>query len=531
MPILPHNFPLLRRDGNGVHHPSMLTIGVGMSFGLAPMPPVLLADKRASAEAKLHCGTSHAADDLYKWADEIMAQLVARGDPIPKLTLAQSLDIPFESRWPGTASARRNTPRHRVIARFAREGLWEQIWSLNWDCIQESALENVGIKRDGVDAGLSWPTGFRTFITAAECPQMAEENRVKVVKPHGCVMALVTADAARRGGDQPRARQLAERFLITATERANLAPGAAGGGAQQFIFATLCVKLSSCPFVIAGWSVSEEYLLNYIEKNVQPLLAARPLAVDELSIIDIAFNHQGHTRLAGFYNKDEATAHVPVEPGGFTTDKLFLWIQALYAIGCLHRCASDADKPALGEIAAPINQPPDAPVFLTSWVDNFLPVWVRLCRKSNYEPISADNIDLESRDEHIPWNFVTVDRPDLAAAAALLALLHRSGHAGNWDYEMFPGALYRDNRLVIPLPGWHTAPPNDLRGLKALIDAIKQPGAGYIDRLGILPLPIGPAAAIPPDTKLILKELVARDLAMARFATGATIEEVDFGDL
>jgi hypothetical protein len=100
-----------------------------------------------------------------------MAQLEARGNPNPKLALAQSLDIPSEPRWLGGVATQRNTPRHRVIARFARERLWDQIWSLNWDCVQESAFENVGIKHNAPDANLPWPTTYNTFITAADCAQ------------------------------------------------------------------------------------------------------------------------------------------------------------------------------------------------------------------------------------------------------------------------------------------------------------------------------------------------------------------------
>jgi len=137
-------------------------LGAGMSIGRVPGPGWLLEEKRASAELKLGCNSIlpaiplPPAEHLYLWANDIMTQLTARHDPNPKLTLALSLDIPSDPRWLGCISTQRNSASHRVIARFAREGMWDQIWSLNWDCLQESAFENVGIRREGPDALLPW---------------------------------------------------------------------------------------------------------------------------------------------------------------------------------------------------------------------------------------------------------------------------------------------------------------------------------------------------------------------------------------
>lgn len=318
-------------------------LGAGMSWDLVPLPGKLLEEKRAKAESRLGftsalpVSPNPPAEDLYQWADDIRNELIARGDLNSKLTLAESLDIPNEDRWLGCISTQRNAPRHRVVARFARERLWDQIWSLNWDCVQESALENVGIKRQASDGGMPWPTVFNTFITAAECAQMGESNSIRVLKPHGCVMALVEAQKARDSGNAPRSRELSERFLITATELKSLDPAIANNPAQQFIFATLCTRLSSLPFVIAGWSASEQYLIDHIDMKVRPVLIDHnrqpPLAPDEFSVIDRQFNPNGHTTLAGFYGKNSASAHIDVGQPGFGTDEFFLWLQALYAVG------------------------------------------------------------------------------------------------------------------------------------------------------------------------------------------------------
>jgi hypothetical protein len=549
MPILPHNFPTLRRDGPGIHRPSVLILGAGMSYGLVPLPGPLLAEKRSSAEVALGCTSgiptdpNPPADHLYRWADDISKELTARGDQNPKLTLAQSLDIPNEQRWLGCISTQRNTPRHRVVARFAREGLWHQIWSLNWDCVQESALENVGIKRQAADSDLPWPIIFNTLVTADECPQMGQSNSIKIIKPHGCVMALVDAQQAEAIGNVGRAITLAERFLITATELSSLDPSVASAPVQQFISATLLTSLCSQPFVVAGWSASEKYLIDRINSGVRPVLQSRnrqpPLTVDELSIIDRTFNSEGHTTLASYYGKNAAAAHIDVGQPAFGTDELFLWLQALYAVGILRLRTPAIDRPALDELTAEIDQPPNHPPFIISWVDDFLPVWVRLCwriglvacENTNAEQVEIDDVALESRDEHIPWTLPNIRRPELTAASRILAALHRSGHGRNWSYDKFPGGLYSDFRLVIPIPIWVSAPPNDLRGLKPLVDAIKQHGAGYIERVALLFVGPDPTSVVLDDTKRVWKQLVARDLSMARCANADDIEDIRLEEL
>jgi hypothetical protein len=538
MPTLPHNFPSIRANGNGGFRPSLLTIGAGMSFGIVPLPPKLCEQKRAKAEAQLSLTTSLASTDfnLYRWADEILQQLVAQNDPNPKLRLAQSLDIPTDHCWKGCAATERNTPRHRVIARFAREGIWEQIWSLNWDWVQESGFENVGIKFNEPDAGLPWPTGFSTFITAAECAVMGVPYVVKMIKPHGCVRALVEAEVETRKGNYPQAVARANRFLITETELANLAPQP---GTQNFIFASLCIALASHPWVIAGWSVSETYLLNYIDQEVRPLLAQRQLVSDELSVIDIQFNAAGHTRLASVYRKTPADAHVPVG-AALTTDQLFLWIQALYALDCLRRFAN-AEVTIIDQIAGQLQQPPSPMPFVSGWVDSFLPVWVRLCWRCGVvdafnrlgQAVLPDNLLLESPGEHIPWHLPYMPRPELTAAARLLVALQNNGHGAVWDYEAFPGGLFRtsDNLLVIPLPAWEIGKINNLRGLKPLVDAICKHGAAPINRLAILPVAVQAGDTVSPAAKLQLKQFVAQYFPVIHFAQTSNIEDFELTDL
>ncbi len=514
-------------------------MGAGMSYGLAPLPPKLLEEKGATASVAVGCAPPVAGETLYTWADRAVAHLAATHDENPKLTLGRSLDLLTEPRWLGLGATERSAPRHRVVARFGREGLWEQIWSFNWDCVQESALENVGISRDGVDSRLPWPTGSRTFITAHECPQAAEENMVQIIKPHGCVRALIEAERERTAGNDPRALQLAARFLITQTELTALNTN--GDPTQVFIFATLCSRMSAHPLVTVGWSASENYLLDHIENNVRPQLAMRALGPDELSIIDVAF-HTGHPRLAQCYNKTAAQAHVPVGATGLTTDDLFLWVQTLYGLERLRLAvaARPADVQAIAAMEATLAAPPDNRHFSIEWVDNFLPVWVRLCWRCGLVPfydaqnqlLPVEEFNLERRDEHVPWNLYGCARPDLIAAAILAAALHRNGSSAAWDFGSFPGGLYRgsDSLLVVPLPAWRTGADNELRGLQPLINALQRSGAQPVERLGVLPLM---ADETPPGAGevAVLRESLAHRIGTAAFAQSDEIVVMNLAGL
>jgi hypothetical protein len=194
----------------------------------------------------------------------------------------------------------------------------------------------------------------------------------------------------------------------------------------------------------------------------------------------------------------------------------------------------------LDDLLAEIDQPPDNPPFGIDWADNFLPVWVRLCwkcdvvtcRNTNGQLVKPEDIPLENgRDEHIPWHLENIERPDLRAAARLLVGLRNSGRAREWDFNMFPGGLYRDNFLVIPLPAWKSGNLNVLRGLKALIDAIKQNGHGYLSQVAILLLTANPDEVVSADARRELKEALAHLLPSAHLAQSANIQEIELIDL
>jgi hypothetical protein len=538
MPILPHNFPTLRRT-NGDRRPSVLLIGAGMSFGLAPRPGPLLDLKRDSAERELGVVSNlprvvpAATDDLYKWADEVFSQLAAGPADNPKLRLAESLGISKDAHWAAPVHPANNTPRHRVIARFAREGMWKCIWSLNWDFYQESALINVGVGSDNKSVKRPpWPVVFSTFVTAAECPTHGVEGIVHIVKPHGCVMAIVEARKHADAGNIMRAKQLADRFLITQSE---LDQRNKDDGTEKFVFHSLCAACSSNPFVVAGWSASEQYILKRFEEEVRPALAERQvMAADELSIVDITLNAEGHTSLAQFYGKTGAQTHIPVEAAGLTTDQLMLWVQGLYALDRLVTWSNVTDKPQLEALTALIEQPPDVFPYVITLADAFLPAWVRLCWQldlvrcldtATNQPIRGDQIAIDSPNEHIPWQIDAIDRRDLQAASRILAAIERCGHADSWNFARHPGALYRDsdNVLVVLLPAWIPNVPNDLRGLRSLADAVRAGGSGFVRELWLIPVHWDAGQAVGDRVKQELKASLATSFRLPRFAADKII--------
>jgi len=164
MPELPHKFQTLRQepDGSGATRQCIVVVGAGFSHGLVPMAERLFVDRHQSVQDELGCTTSGAATDLYLWADEILQQLQQRnGNAPPKLQLAEALGIMTDLRWRGANRDGPVEPRHRIIARFARENRLNSIWSLNWDCLLENALGRVGLSRGVPRADLPWKRSSR----------------------------------------------------------------------------------------------------------------------------------------------------------------------------------------------------------------------------------------------------------------------------------------------------------------------------------------------------------------------------------
>lgn len=459
---------------------------------------------------------------LYDWAEQIYQRLLERQEPLPKLKIADALAILDNPAWLGKVDMplRGTWPRHRVVARFAREKRWHAIWSLNWDCLLEVGLESVGFDEVQPLTEQPWPTIYVTYVTPDDAQSSAHEDAVTVYKPHGCVKSLIKAEEEHNKGNRHAAKLLAGRFVITKKELSEL-EGKLRNSADRLFYCHLYSHLAEHPLLGVGWSVSEDYLIDLARKALETRIDRS--CPDELTIVDIEFNNNGHKQLAKYYDRDESTAHVKVSRNsdGLSTDKLFLWIQTLYALECLRK-HSKVNSYAIQAIYNRF-QKPVCEDFVISWVDNFLPAWVRLCWRAGLVPyikngkqIPRYSIRIEKPDEHIPWEIDGIPRPDLFTAAHLLARI--GVNAKGWNFNKFPGGLWKETKglLVIPLPAWGQR--SDLSGLRPLLRQLEQ-DVGYVRELSILPLHHDITAQITKDAIAILKIRVASLTRKIQFAS------------
>lgn len=524
MPPLPHQFSQLR---GGPRRPFLLT-GAGLSWGLVPVPSELLTKEMTSAEHLLGCKSTSinpaANNALYEWAEQMVEALTAAGRPNPKLELAEALGLTTAAKWNAKTGLplRGTTPRHRVIARLARERRWTSMWSFNWDAHIENAFEKVGFDRGDPTVMQPWTVAYRTVIETDDFIYLDQDNTFCILKPHGCVRSLIEAKEYLARGELLRSKQLADRLMITTTdleeERDN--------PTDKRFFVELKSRLTKSPMMVVGWSISEPYLAEVINDAIEGTLNRNK--VEELTIADLCFNKTGHKQAAACYalNEDQVFVQLEAKHDGFGTDALFLWIQAQYALDRISEHSSAAIKPIIDQFANALK--PDALNHpLLAFADNFLPAWVRLCWRANLVPCAGfqpHQLRLELQDFHVPWHLIGLVRSDLAAAGYLLSLL--IADASNWNFELFPGALWEEKtgRLVIPIPAWSAKP--DLRALVPTFTEIKQ-FKGFISSVFILPLKTEPGAPSPTvETMLFLKDTVASMMSVPKFATAANIGEL-----
>lgn len=487
----PHKFPSLTESPSQTK--PVLLIGAGMSSGIAPMPSQLAEELKApiqhELEVKLGCSSAKTNIDpknqesLYIWAGEMIADLTQNGkmaETDAKTKLADAIGITTDPRWRGRTKIplRGNTPRHRVVARLAREECWHALWSLNWDCILETALESVGMPlkpRTTTTRKQPWPEWHLTWTQPEELPPVDDSSTVIIIKPHGCARKLISGECVT--------------FKVTAEE---LEQGGMNQGEQV---AMLHKHFSAVPLLTCGWSASEKYLLNLFndlsQKNIIPANS-----LDPLSIVDIDQNNPNHIEVASSYGiTPPHPAQVKVDLENCTTDELFLWIQTRFGLNQLKAIQNPPDEKF--DYLLEVMTNPQCEHWLNSWFDNFLSIWVRLCFNSGITKffVKANDLDSEAiptdrRDEHIPWGFQFVSRPDLEIATQLLLKLAEDDIGAYWDTRRFPGGLWdpKSRHLIIPLPCLQQNYPPSLNALKSMMESHHWERIGDIMQIDILPM-------------------------------------------
>jgi hypothetical protein len=487
MPV-PHLFPsLLNPESNG----SVLLIGAGMSIEIAPQVSELTEEIRQKHDKILQqLGINIAkptGDVFYDWAEQAINELKSTHhitDSEAKLRLADAIGITTDSRFHAKSGIplRGNTPRHRVIARFAREGRWSNICSLNWDCILESALDSVGLRsHPNPNANhpnpLPWKKWYCTWQAGDQHHPTAMQNcTVHIIKPHGCVNKLATRDATS--------------FIVTRSEINNLPNnlGVAVAGRMNVMF-------SDVQLVTIGWKAEDTYIPIIIDnaRNNGTLIQQ---GSDRLSIINRTW-YPGtgesppvkHDKIAAAFNTNKANAHFAVGKANQpSVDELLMWLQTRYGLERLEQFAKALNTPEWNAKAQdlltiksqfPGPKPTD---WLNSFFDDFLAVWVRLCSNAGKvvyiknAQIQPDIIATHLRDDHIPWGYAQSNREDLLAIIPLILSLRGTPPTKTttkWNLDEFPGALWdeADGHLVLPLPAWDgNNVPIELAAIKPLVD-------------------------------------------------------------
>jgi hypothetical protein len=507
----------------------ILLVGSGMSYDLVPQVNRLshsIKSKQDEIEQALGIDACAAIDlsvdgELYRWAEDAYKKLLVLGFPEheAKLRIAKVLGVTTDPCWSAKANMpiRGTTPRHRVVARFAREGRWHALWSLNWDVWLERALESVGVEaiqeRSSSPAVLpnTWVCWFDTWVPPHPINQGTPQT-VFIFKPHGCVNSLLRGEGV---------------FILTAAELAGKM-----AGVEETIGNRLRTSFTDHSLIVAGWSASEEYLRNGFSKLKGSLNVS-----STLTIIDPKFNDFGHEALVEAYGTTKAAAACCPQYEGFpNTDDTFLWIQTRHGLSCMLALASAHEAVVINEYLDAYREPqqrtsPDG--FVMEWFDSFLPVWSRLCFNNGRQKfyagveVATDVLPTHRRDEHVPWSDQGLPRLDLIAAKSLLIAMSRKKlSCGHLDYDLFPGAIWdpRSGHLVIPVPTWNPTDAQSLSALKPLVESRHWANQGKIKKVSILGVDHEtPARVVGASTRSNWAYEVSRLMHYAGFANPLNI--------
>ena len=522
--VFPHRFPSLI---NGSVLPA-LVLGSGMSAGYAPLVTDLLP-LRSSAEQKLSINTGITSsptdepDTFYAWAQEVIEAIKASKNLLPykspKLNLAWALQMFENSRWLAEESLplRGNTPRHRAIARLALEKRLHVLVSLNWDYLLEAAIESCGLPRDIQDPMRPGPyKAYKVLVQDADFSEAVPEAILKVIKPHGCIRALYKA----RRREETSGVEESPVFRVTKSELESIRENP---GVRTSINSSLRAR----PLIGAGWAMSEPY----IREDLATLQEQSPsLEMDRLSVLDLVWRPT-HAEVAMAFKVEQKDAHFSLQRAPTTpnTDAVFQWIFAQYVIAFLNGFAPSPIRPEIGALKTLLESYPP-PSWVIQWCDDFLPSWIRTCWRAGGVPFKDNNgmqipshlLSTGPRDYHIPIDCggaYNQTRPDLVAAAVLLAALRSAKRL--WVYDLYPGALWHegDRELLIAVPNWiNTDEFNDLEGIKPLIESMKRErGLAFVRSIKILPL--GPTIEqLTTAQKRMLETSVRRQMNQAMFA-------------
>jgi hypothetical protein len=552
-----HSFPYWS-DPEDNQSPPALIIGAGFSTPQVPLPYQLAihyAEQQSEIEKALRistnfefkldgAGKANSPDDLYCWAgrcvEELIKLLGAKKDTV-KRKFIDAIGLLENQEFAATANIplRGTTPRHRVLARLAREGCIYSLWSLNWDLWLEAAFEAVGLVRKNSavpnfsdELPTSWKKSYRVFLPSD--PPDENNNCIPLYKPHGCIGAF--------------AAQVDDTFKITKAELEENVTDPVKLGLHR--------QLTGKPVCAIGWAATEGNLQNIFEDCA----TANELKPGKLTIVSLSWNDgvettdSRHSKLADNFDQDATKTLCAVQgnsPG--TTDDLMQWIQALRTLRRFKKVVAGLDH-INAVLLSQIDQQIDifkTPVFFDnqfgwalSWFDTFVPVWSRVCFSSKALVFKQDGgvpvtaLPMIRRDEHIPLNDGTADRWDILSAAHLYSVLLSIDTATQCelDFETFPGAFWHNptRSLLIPIPMWGDVVDVSLAAIKPLMESRHWNGVGRTKCICLLRVRGGLTVADPLeelDRLVVWKQGICSLMKLRAFARADDIEDLDARDL
>lgn len=520
---VPHHFPSL------IEGPTQVVIiaGAGLSCPNLPMVNGLVGKLEEIAHSLgVTAGAAPAEDEYFFALAE--AVLNAQGDTNEsRLHLAESLGLLDDRRWFGEIGLplSGNTPRHRVIARFAVEKRLRAIISLNWDALLETALESVGLM-NGAKVSRPWDiTAHASVVDDNHLPSLSSAHVFPVIKPHGCIRDLEKArQDFRLNGNVPSVI-----FKLTQSELRSLP------GGQRSVDKKVECCVSECPLISIGWKALEKYLRDTVVKAAN---AAQRTEIDAFTVVNIAWDIN-HDQISIAYGKSAVDSFVEVKPDAPpTTDGIFQWLQARFALSKLIAVAPVPHQAALQGLLEQPGQPDDYNRYILNWIDKWLPAWVRLCWRAGVmggiDPhtnrrIESWEIPVMPRDVHVPIGGLSLERRDLQAAAKLLFEL--KDVLSKFNFDLFPGGFWdiEECCLYIPLPCWRgPTQSSDLGALKPLIEAMKN--VGFAKKIYLVWLD---SEDTSPDNKLRnqLKSQICRLMPLTGFASGDAVSWIDLENM
>lgn len=522
--------------------------GAGLSHGLVPLPKEIVEQRVDAANKKISATTGepfpalsvakHDWDALYVWAQVARNELQKIHHPCPKLAIAQALGLTSDAKWLAGAGRpiTQAEPRHRVIARLAREARWQSLWTFNWDCHIEAALESIGLREQDSVPNQPWPVRYQRVISLSDYGALPKDRTVIVHKRHGCIRQLLKVEQLEVAGKATAADYGAVRLLIAKDELDEVLDKSSDD--YKSFRGQLAEAFAGNPLFVCGWSAGEKYLLEELEASSE-LLRKYPVDAGRLSIVDPEFNAEGHQRLSTIYGVPKPNAYFPISPaaGMPSANELFLWIQTIYALSEVFK-ASDRVPAVQAEIGRLLNEVRAncQPSVITSWADSFLSRWVQLAwrcglvtARHRNVPMRPEDIRLEGDEWYVPLSQDLPERPELITAARLL--LQVLADASHRDLALVPGCIYdaRDARLAVPLPAWSDlADANVLNSLSRLADRVSA-ARGFIRSIWLLPVTLdgNPLTVAKKDNLASVFTGVIRDPATAHLVHDRVIDLAD----